>query len=145
MMRIILTADHRGYRLKERLKNKIKSDFKDLVVVDVVKERNPEDDYPLVVRKAVKKMKYDDRGVFICGSGVGVCIAGNRFSNIRAVNAHSAKEVKKAREDDDVNVLCLSGDNLSLAKAYKIFKVFIRTNFKTLKRYQRRVNQLKRM
>jgi len=143
--KIILLADHRGFRLKEFLKFKLLDSFLGWEVVDFNPTYNKDDDYPLLVKKAVKKIKQSDRGVFICGSGVGVCIAANRYKKIRAVNGHSVSEVELARKDDDVNVLCLAGNIVSTRKALAMINTLLKVSFKNQERYKRRVKQLKRM
>jgi len=143
--KIILIADHRGFKLKEDLIFKLKELNIGYDLIDVNSSYNKGDDYPLLVKKAMKLMRKDDKGVFICGSGVGVCIAANRYKNIRAVNGHSVSEVKLARRDEDVNVLCLAGNDLSFRKAYKMIDIFLNSSFKDIERYQRRLKQLKRI
>jgi len=143
--KIVLIADHRGFKLKEVLKVKLLKLHLKWDIIDLSSIYKKNDDYPLLVKKAVRVMKKGDRGIFICGSGVGVCVAANRYKNIRAVNGHSVFEVDLARRDEDVNVLCLAGNDLSSRKACKMIDVFLNSSFKDIERYQRRLKQLKRI
>lgn len=142
-MKVYICADHRGYRLKKLLIPFLtKSGY---VVTDLGNtSHNPRDDYPDFGKKvawAVKKNPHS-RGIAICGSGVGVCVAANRFRGIRAVQGLSEKLVQVSRHDDDTNVLCLAADFLDIAKAKKIVMACLETKFSGAVRHKRRIRKL---
>jgi len=142
-MKIYIGADHAGFDIKERLKIILgrKHDVTDLGN----KKYEKNDDYPVyaakVARKAAKKK--NSFGILICGSGQGVCIAANKVNGIRAALAENERDAYLARRDDDCNVLCLQGRYINLKKAGKIANKFLGTKFKGLKKYKRRITEIK--
>ena len=138
---IIVGADHAGFKLKERLKEELER--KKYVVEDVSPRYQKGDDYPLIgMRIARRVVKTKGRGILVCGSGVGMMIAANRVKGARAVLGHNAKEVERARIDNDVNILVLSGWKTSLPMAMGMVKAFMKTKSSKMPRHRRRVRQL---
>lgn len=138
---IILGADHAGFKLKERLKEALET--KGAIVEDLTPRFTAGDDYPAIGKKvATRVVKTKGMGILVCGSGVGMTIAANRVKGARAMLGHSAKEIEKARQDDNVNILALSGWKTSLAMALGMIKTFLRTKTSTASRHKRRVKQL---
>ncbi len=138
---LLIAADHGGFRLKENIKkylDKIKVMYKDLGAYKL----DINDDYPDYAKRLAKKIKGKDKGILICGSGVGMCIAVNRFKNIRAVAAYDNYSAKMSRRDNDSNVICLRGRKFSSKKAKKILKTWLETDFSNKKRYKRRIKKL---
>ncbi|GIW66347.1 MAG: ribose 5-phosphate isomerase B [Candidatus Parcubacteria bacterium] len=140
---IYLASDHRGFKLKELIKNRFKKNnfkFKDLGYF----QYQPDDDYPLIAVKLAKNILKNkvNRGIILCGSGVGVCIAVNRFKGIRGASSDNYKIIKKAREDDNINILCLPADFIDEKKAWLLIKTFLKTKFKNKEKYLRRIKQL---
>ena len=142
-MIIYLGADHAGFRLKENLKKYLTTKnfkVKDLGNVKFVKT----DDYPKfadAVSLAVSRNK-NHRGILVCGSGQGMCIAANKHKKIRAAFGYSSKAAKISRLDNDSNILCLAGKVLTTAKAKKIVTTWLETPFSKLARHQRRLQQI---
>lgn len=144
-MKIYLGADHNGFELKRQLltylqrNNYTVSDEGDITL-------DPEDDYPVFASKVVAAMRASDdaepRGLLICGSGQGICIAANRFKGIRAAVCHSPEEARSGRNDDDTNVLCLPAKSVSLDQAESILKAWLETGFAGAARYKRRIVEL---
>ena len=144
-MKIYIGADHNGFQLKRQLLEYLTrngyavSDEGDLTL-------DPEDDYPLFAAKVVNAMRASDdaepRGLLICGSGQGICIAANRFKGIRAAVCDSPEEARSGRNDDDTNVLCLPARVVSLDQAESILKTWLDTGFAGAPRYKRRIVQL---
>ena len=143
-MTIYLGADHRGFKLKERLKEVFKNDAYDVVDLGAP-ELVPTDDYPdytAAVAEKVAASPLDARGIVVCGSGFGVDIVANKFPGVRAALAMSPDHVYQGRHDDDVNVLALAADFLDDATAVNIVKVFLTTPFAKEERYVRRLGKI---
>jgi ribose 5-phosphate isomerase B len=145
-MKIFLGADHRGFYLKE----KIKKYFKKLGVAfdDLgAKFFDPKDDYPDFAIKVAKKAAQNkkSRGILICGSGAGVCVAANKIKGIRAGQAFNARQTEHMRRADDINILCLDGDALGGKTAKNIVKTFLKTKFSNLERHQRRLQKVRKI
>ena len=139
---IYLGADHNGFRLKESLEKWLLA--RGYCVEDLSTKKAAGDDYPKIgftVAKAVVKNP-GSRGVLICGSGIGVAIAANRVKGIRAAAAHTPAEVKKARADEDLNILTLSGWTMSEKKAVTLLRPFLTAPCSRAARHKRRVKQL---
>src|ERR1700709_746790 len=112
-MRIAIASDHAGFELKEHVKTQLQSAGHDVVDVGPVTDEST--DYPRYARPAAQLVaKGDaDRGVLVCGSGVGVAIVANKVPGVRAVNAHDAEEAQLSRQHNDANVVTLSGRRLA--------------------------------
>jgi ribose 5-phosphate isomerase B len=140
---IYIGADHRGFRLKEEIKKWLESqqyEYRDLGV----EEYDKNDDYPEISIKLAEKVAIDGaRGILICGSGAGASIAANKVKGIRAGLCTSEKQVKAARNDDDINVICISADLVSVEDNIKIVSVFLATMFSSEERYVRRIKEIK--
>ncbi len=141
---IYLAADHRGFKLKEELKRHLLD--KGYEVEDVgAFAYNPTDDYPDFVYAAAVKIAEDPekhRGIFICGSGMGMDIAANKIKGIRATVAYSKESAKHARTNDNVNVITLAGDVLNFGEAREIVDIFLTTEFSGEERHVRRLKKI---
>jgi ribose 5-phosphate isomerase B len=140
-MRIAIASDHAGFELKEHVKAQLTASGHD--VVDVGPETDESTDYPRYARPAARLVAEGDadRGVLVCGSGVGVSIVANKVPGVRAVNAHDPEEVALARAHNDVNVVTLSGRRLDGAAADAIVAAFIDGAFEG-GRHARRVDAI---
>ncbi len=143
---IYLGSDHRGFEFKDKLKNTLTEwsyEFEDLGP----SEYNKDDDYPdyaAVVGEAVAG-KEDAKGILICGSGIGVCIAANKIKGVRAGTMSTPEQTKASVSDEDTNVLCLSADYTDEKVRLEIIKTFLETKFSGLERHVRRVNKIKNL
>ncbi len=141
---LYIGADHGGYKLKEQLKKFL--DKKGVGYVDVgAKTLMPDDDYPDYAKKVAVKVSaqpHQDFGILICRSGQGVCIAANKFKNVRAALVWNVKEAEMSRTDDMTNVLCLPSDYISSSMAEKIVSKWLSTNYSKEKRHMRRVKKI---
>jgi ribose 5-phosphate isomerase B len=128
-MRIAIASDHAGFELKEHVKAQLAAAGHD--VVDVGPETDDSVDYPTFAKPAARLVADGDaeRGVLVCGSGVGVSIVANKVPGVRAVNAHDAEEAQLARQHNDVNVVTLSGRRLSDEQADEIVSAFLSEDF----------------
>ncbi|MEA2154297.1 MAG: ribose 5-phosphate isomerase [Solirubrobacteraceae bacterium] len=128
-MRIAIASDHAGFELKEHVKAQLTAAGHD--VVDVGPETDDSIDYPRFARPAARLVAEGDaeRGVLVCGSGVGVSIVANKVPGVRAVNAHDPEEAALARAHNDVNVVTLSGRRLDGEQADAIVSAFLGGEF----------------
>ena len=141
---IYLGADHRGYNLKEDLKKFLeqgKIKFQDLGNL----EYDEEDDYPDFAKKVAEKISSNskkDRGILICGTGIGMSIVANKFKQVRAGLCLSGYMAKRAVEEDDINILCLAADITDTGTSEKIIKEWLKAKFKDKECYKRRLNKI---
>jgi ribose 5-phosphate isomerase B len=144
-MKIYLGADHNGFERKSKLAEYLqKSGYQVVDEGDV--SLSPEDDFPQFASRVVQAMRGDNdtdvRGILICGSGQGMCMAANRFRGIRAALAFDQEEARSARNDDDANVLCLSARSLDFDTTLGIVHAFLMTPFAGASRFKRRIQEL---
>lgn len=144
-MIIYIASDHRGFVLKEALKNFLKANG--YTIEDLGNGHlDNEDDYPdfaVKVAKIISEDYYNERrGILVCGSGAGVDIVANKFPRARSVLAISADQVLMAREDDDVNILSLAADFIEEDKAKKIVSIFLQTPFSGETKNKRRLDKI---
>lgn len=139
---IYIAADHRGFQLKEKVKHWLTQwgyDHEDLGAFEL----DPIDDYPVYAKKVAESMiETDDRGILVCGSGVGVDEVANKFDGIRSGLAISKEQIMSARNDDNINVLALASDFISEEEAKEIVKVFLDTEFGDEERFNRRLKEV---
>jgi len=141
-MKIAIGSDHAGFKAKEIVKALLKR--KKFSVEDFgtfSKESVDYPDYAYPVANGVAQGKFD-RGILICGSGVGMSIAANKVKGIRAVLVHDTYTAKQSREHGDCNVLCLAGKKLTKAKLNKIVDVWTKTKFSGEERHLRRIRKI---
>ena len=138
--RIGVAADHGGFESKEYLVEMLReaqyevADFGD-------SQPNPNDDYPdfvVPLARAVARGEVD-RGVAICGGGVGACIAANKVPGVRACLIHESFSAHQGVEDDDMNVICLGGRVDTDTLAWELVRVFLQARFSGAERYRRRL------
>ena len=137
---IIIASDHAGFLMKEKIKIFLnKSKIKSLDLGTFSEERV---DYPDYARKlALSVKKKSSFGILICGSGIGVSIAANRFKKVRAAVCYNQISASLARKHNNANVLCLGARLISLKNVQKIVYTFISTKFEG-GRHINRVNKL---
>ena len=141
-MRIAIAGDHRGFELKKRL---IASLTKQGHTVDDKGASGTEScDYPdlafLVAEDVGKELA--ERGILICGTGIGMCIAANKVLGVRAANCHDLITAELSRRHNDANVLCLSGDLLGEDMVERVVKAWLTTDFETNSRHSRLVDKI---
>src|ERR1035441_7889538 len=140
MMRVGIAADHGGFALKEQLAEQLRGSGYEVVDFGA-HELNPEDDYPdfiIPLARAVAAAEVD-RGVALCGSGVGASIAANKIPGVRAGLIHEVFSAHQGVEDDDMNVFCLGGRVVGPALAWELIKTFLTAHFSGAPRHQRRL------
>lgn len=134
--RFYIAADHAGYDLKQ----KISAVYPDMVNLGT--DSSDAVDYPDFAKRLADQLKEGDFGILICGSGIGICIAANRFKHIRAANCVSSEMAKLAREHNNANVLCLPGRMLPTPEALSIIETFFTTPFSKEPRHQNRIQKM---
>lgn len=146
IFKIYLGADHRGYGLKEKIKYWLLDwgcEYEDLGAA----EFDPQDDYPDYARKVAEKVarteEDNNRGIVICGSGIGVAIAANKVIGARAGTATNYEQARVAVNDEDLNILALPGDFINEDEAKEIIKAFLDAKFSKEERHIRRLNKIK--
>lgn len=140
-MRLGITNDHRGYKLKVELLEKLKKDYE---IIDYGAKGTENVDYPLYAFKLGEALanKEIDFGIAICGSGIGISIACNKVKGVRAARVLSLEDVIETRGDNDANIICLN-ENMSVGIAYNLIITFITTPFSNQERHIRRINEIK--
>jgi ribose 5-phosphate isomerase B len=140
-MRIAVGSDHRGYQVKLKvieLLRRLKHE-----VVDVGPHNAETIDYPdtaAVVGKQVSGGQVE-RGILICGTGIGMCIAANKFPGVRAAPCHDDLTAEMSRRHNDLNVLCLSADMLGERLIDRMVEIWLKTEFEG-GRHARRVEKI---
>lgn len=144
-MKVFVGADHNGFRLRRSLIEQLKKAGYD-VHDDGDQKLDPQDDYPVFAKKVVVDVLGSDdkqsRGILICGSGQGMCIAANRHKGIRAALLHDVEAARSARNDDDCNIGCLPAEILEADKAFYIIRTFLDTPFAEAPRFIRRIKEI---
>lgn len=144
-MRIVLGADHRGYELKNTLAAYLREHGHD--VIDAGTNSDEPVDYPdlaVAVGEAVQGGRAE-RGILVCGSGVGACIAANKLAGVRAAITHDTYSAHQGVEHDDMNVICLGSKIVTEDAAREIVQAFIEARFIPEERYVRRLEKVKAM
>ena len=139
--KIAIAADHAGFKAKETVKEILRSHG--IEVLDFGTDSDASVDYPDYGKAAMNAIIHGkaDRGVLVCGSGVGMSIVANRFPGIRAVLAADAKTAEMSRKHNDSNVLVLVGWRLGRPEADEILNVWMNTEFEG-GRHQRRLDKI---
>ncbi len=139
-MRVAFAADHGGYELKDELLARLAGTGHELI--DLGGDgSDPFDDYPDYSRalgEAIRDGKAD-RGILVCGSGVGACVAANKIRGVRAAIAHDTYSAHQGVEHDDLNVLCLGGRVIGVEAAVECARAFVVARFSGEERHVRRV------
>ncbi len=143
-MKIFIGADHNGYHLREALIGYLKRAGHD-VMDDGDKKLDPNDDFPIFTQKVVADVLSagdNARGILVCGSAQGMCMAANRFKGIRAAIGYDREAARAARNDDNSNVLCLPARVLEQDEAYTIVDMWLDTPFEAAPRFVRRLKEI---
>jgi ribose 5-phosphate isomerase B len=143
MMRVGIAGDHGGFALKWEVTDSLRSSGYE--VVDFGAHRlDPADDYPdfiIPLARAVAAGEVE-RGVALCGSGVGASVAANKVAGVRAGLIHDVFSAHQGVEDDDMNVFCLGGKVIGSALALELIDIFLAARFSGAVRHRRRLEKL---
>lgn len=144
-MNVYVGADHNGFALKADILAWLKQAGYD-TVDEGDQQLQPDDDFPQYAGRVVSALLSSDddnaRGILICGSGQGMCMAANRFKGIRASLCWDSTEARMSRNDDNANVLCLPARIIKAGQAESILQVWLTTPFAGASRFVRRLKEL---
>jgi ribose 5-phosphate isomerase B len=143
-MHIGIAADHGGFELKARLAEVLEAEghqVEDFGAHELV----PGDDYPDMVVPLSRAVARGEivRGIAICGSGVGACIAANKVKGVRAALITDSFSAHQGVEDDDMNVICLGARVIGDSLAEELVRTFLSASFKAQERFHRRLKKVR--
>jgi len=141
-VRIAIGADHAGFHLKEtvaEILGELGHQYHDFGAYNTAPS-----DYPDSARAVAEAVAQGDfeRGILVCGNGIGACITANKASNIRAAVCHDTLSARQSRENLDANVLCLGERIIGAGLALEIVRVWLSAEFSGLERYRRRLAKI---
>ena len=137
-MKVILGADHGGFALKQELTETLRLGGHEIVDVGALRYDQGDDypDFALAVAHAVARGE-GERGIIVCGSGVGASVAANKVRGVRAAICHDTYSARQGVEHDDMNVLCLGGRVVGVALAAELVQAFLGAQFTGEERHAR--------
>ncbi len=140
-MRIAVGSDHRGFAVKSRIIEMLRAMQQE--VTDAGTFASDSVDYPDIAAEVAGKVSRGEveRGILICGSGIGMAIAANKFSGVRAAPCHDDLTAEMSRRHNDLNVLCLSADMLGERLIDRMVEIWLKTEFEG-GRHARRVEKI---
>jgi ribose 5-phosphate isomerase B len=145
-MRIAIGADHGGYVMKVQLARKLEQRGHEIIHFGNM-AYDPDDDYPdyaIPLARAVAAGRAD-RGILLCGSGVGASVAANKVNGARAALCHDDYSARQGVEDDDMNILCLGGRTMGIEVAWDCVKNFLGATFSQAERHRRRLEKVRQL
>jgi ribose 5-phosphate isomerase B len=144
MMRIGIAADHGGFVLKEEVTESLRGSGHEVVDFGAY-QLTPGDDYPDFIIPLARAIaaKEVERGVALCGSGVGASIAANKVAGVRAGLIHDVFSARQGVEDDDMNVFCLGGKVIGSGLALELVRTFLTARFSNAPRHRRRLTKVR--
>jgi ribose 5-phosphate isomerase B len=145
-MRVAVAFDHRGVKLREELLAELAALGHEAVDLGTDKPE-PRIDYPDKAREIGEAIRSGEaeRGVFVCGSGVGASVAANKLVGIRAAICHDTYSAHQGVEHDDMNVLCLGSEVVGAELALELTRTFLAARFNGGERYVRRLEKIEEM
>lgn len=142
-MKIGIAADHGGFELKNAMKSRLQAHHYEVKDFGA-SELNDGDDYPdyvIPLARAVAKGDVD-RGIAICGSGIGASVAANKIAGVRAAVIHESFSAHQGVEDDNMNIICLGGRVVGTEMAFELIMTFLKAEFSGAERHQRRLGKV---
>ena len=143
-MKVAIAGDHAGFELKQILAAELREAGHDVLDLGTDTGAVPSDypDFAKLVGEAVAQKKAE-RGVLVCGSGVGVSVAVNKITGIRASLCHDTYSAHQGVEHDDMNVVCLGSRIIGRALASEVVTAFLKAKFSNEERHVRRLEKTK--
>lgn len=144
-MRVAVACDHAGFPLKKTVIETVAAEGHE--AIDLGVNSTVPVDYPDITEKLGREIQAGraQRGILICGSGIGACIAANKMHGVFASICHDTYSARQGVEHDDMNVLCLGGRIVGTALAVELVKAFLSADFSTDERHRRRVNKIREL
>lgn len=141
-MKIVIASDHGGFPLKAPLVQMLQAEGHEVSDLGP-SSPDPVDypDYAEAVGRAVQKGEAD-RGIIVCGSGVGACIAANKLRGIRAALCHDTYSARQSVQHDDANILCLGARVIGVELAFEVVRAFVGARFSGEARHRRRLDKV---
>ena len=141
---IAIGSDHAGYELKEKIKKHFEEN--DIKFTDFGTFSSDSCDYPIMAEKVGKAVsnKESEKGILICGAGIGMSIAANKIKDVRAALCYEPELAVLARKHNNANVLCMGGRFTDFKKAKEIVKIFLNTDFEG-ERHQKRIDLITKL
>jgi len=145
-MRVGIATDHGGFGLKQEFVAHLRAAGYEVIDFGA-HSLNPTDDYPDFVVPLARAVVAGEveRGVAICGSGVGASVCANKIPGIRAAIIHDHFSAVQGVEDDDMNVICLGGRVVANALAWELVRAFLQARFSGAERHRRRLAKISRL
>jgi len=143
-MRIAVGTDHRGYGIRKRLIESLQRLGHE--VVDLGSDSPEPVDYPDIAARVAGMVSRGqaDRGILVCGTGLGMCIAANKFPGVRAAPCYDELSAEISRRHNDLNVLCLSGDLMGEQLLHRVVEIWLTTPFDG-GRHARRLEKIRKL
>lgn len=141
---LYIASDHAGFELKKYLLTYLKSQLNTEAVDMGPAQYEEEDDFPDYAVPLARKVtgEKDAKGILICGTGHGVCIAANKVRGAHAIVGYSITGAEMGRKHNDANIICLAGRVLTTDHAGAIVKKFLQTDFDGMERHARRIKKI---
>ena len=142
-MRISVAADHNGYELKNEIKKLLKQNGHEVIDIGP-HSMDPLDDYPVYAKPLVNSVSTGDteRGIMVCGSGVGASVAANKVKGIRAAVCHDIYSAHQGDEHDNMNVLCLGSRIVGSEVVRELVSAFTSAKYTNEERHARRLGKV---
>lgn len=142
-MRVGVAADHGGFELKMKMLEELRQNGYEIVDYGA-HEYDAQDDYPDFVAPLARAVAQGEveRGLAICGSGVGASVAANKLRGVRAALITDPYSAHQGVEDDDMNIICLGGRVTCYALAWELIQTFLQARFKGAERFRRRLDKV---
>tara|TARA_R100000808_G_scaffold3102_1_gene11391 strand:- start:15837 stop:16271 length:435 start_codon:yes stop_codon:yes gene_type:complete len=139
-MKIIIASDHRGFIIKERIFLQLSSEHSVSNAGPFSENSVDYPDFAAIVAHEISQ-GYADRGILVCGTGIGMAITANKFPSVRAASCMNELSAKLSRQHNDLNVLCIGADLLGFDAIDKIVNIWLQTDFDG-DRHERRINKI---
>ena len=145
-MRVAFASDHAGWPLRARVLDELAAGGHEVVDCGT-SEPVPGDDYPDVAAAVAGAITTGraERGILVCGSGVGACVAANKVTGIRAAMCHDSFSARQGVEDDNMNILCLGARVVGVELAADLVRDFVGARFSGAERHRRRLGKVAAM
>jgi ribose 5-phosphate isomerase B len=144
-MRVAVAFDHRGVKLRERILEELQTLGHETIDLGTDKPE-PRVDYPDKAKEIGEAIRTDaERGILVCGSGVGASIAASKIPGVRAAICHDTYSARQGVEHDDMNVLCIGSEVVGAELTVELVKAFLGAEFDGGERYRRRLEKIEAM